>query len=163
MFETKMAAEGAKRRPRGASGGGLFLALFFEPTFESNLGPNGEGALPGIFTLLPPLTLSPLVLPLKGTPSHEPSSAQALSGTCKGKADRKVPKDIIGKSRLDLLGFARRLLGCAWTCLGLLGLGLACLACLGLLGVACVLLGLLGLAWVCLGLLGFALVCLWFA
>ena len=41
IFGAKMAAEGAVRRPRGASGGGLFLGLFFGPTFESNLGPNG--------------------------------------------------------------------------------------------------------------------------
>ena len=67
MFGAKMAAEGAKRRPRGASGGGLFLGLFFGPTFESNLAPKGEGANPYKFTLLPPLTLSPLVLSLKGT------------------------------------------------------------------------------------------------
>ena len=45
-FGTKMSAEGAKRRPRGASGGGLFLGLLFRPPFESNLGPNGEGAYP---------------------------------------------------------------------------------------------------------------------
>ena len=38
-----MSAEGAKRRPRGASRGGLFLGLFFGPTFESNLGPKGKG------------------------------------------------------------------------------------------------------------------------
>ena len=43
-FWTKMSAKGAKRRPRGASGGGLFLGLFFGPTFESNLAPKGEGA-----------------------------------------------------------------------------------------------------------------------
>ena len=40
-FGTKMSAEGAKRRPRGTSGGGLFLGFFFGPTFESNLGPKG--------------------------------------------------------------------------------------------------------------------------
>ena len=45
-FGTKMSAEAAKRRPRGASGGGLFLGLFFGPTFESNLGPKGEWAYP---------------------------------------------------------------------------------------------------------------------
>ena len=43
-FGTKMSAEGPERRPRGASRGGLFLGLLFGPTFESNLGPKGEGA-----------------------------------------------------------------------------------------------------------------------
>ena len=98
MFGAKMAAEGAKRRPRGASGGGLFLELFFEPTFESNLGPKGEGAYPISLPFLPPLTLSPLVLSLKGTLLHNLSMLKALSGTAllphtwSGKADRKVPK-----------------------------------------------------------------------
>ena len=61
MFGAKMAAEGAKRRPRGASGEGLFLGLFFGPTFESNLGPKGKGASCERLPFLPPLTLSPLV------------------------------------------------------------------------------------------------------
>ena len=45
----------AKRRPSGASGGGLFWGLFFGPTFASNLGPKGEGAYPSPEPLLPPL------------------------------------------------------------------------------------------------------------
>jgi len=105
FFGAKMSAEGAKRRPRGASGGGLFLELFFKPPFESNLGPKGEGAYPYIFTLLPPLTLSTLVLPLKGTPSSEPLSAKALSGTCNGRANRKVPK-------VTMAAFQEKM----WTC-----------------------------------------------
>ena len=64
--------------------GGLFwvyfLGLFLEPAFASNLGPNGEGGLSLRLPFLPPLTLSPLVLPLKGTPL-QPPSAKALSGT----------------------------------------------------------------------------------
>ena len=68
------------------------MGLFFGPTFESNLAPKGEGAYPDRLHLLPPLTLSPLVLSLKGTLYGEPLSAKALSGTCSGKADRKVPK-----------------------------------------------------------------------
>ena len=58
--------------------------------------------------------LSPLVFSLKGTLLHNLSVLKALSGTCRGKADRKVPKDIIGKSGLGLRVFTQ-------VCLGLLG------------------------------------------
>ena len=36
--------------------------------------------------------LSPLVLSLKGTLTEHLSVLKALSGTCSGKTDRKVPK-----------------------------------------------------------------------
>ena len=61
-FGTKISAEGAKRRPKEASRGGLFIGLFSGPPFESNLGPKGEGAYPEV------------------PPSH----------ACSGRADQKV-------------------------------------------------------------------------
>ena len=113
-----------------------------------------------------------------------------LPHTCRGKADRKVPKDIIGNRGLGLLGFAP----VAWSCLGLVGRAWVCLkgawVCLGFasvcsellgiawarlgwlgfvwvswgfLGIAWVCLGLLGLAWDCFGLLGLAWLCFGFA
>ena len=86
-----------------------------------------------------------------------------LPHTCRGKADRKVPKDIIGNRGLGLLGFAP----VAWSCLGLVGRAWVCLGLLvfavfflGLLGFACGLLGFAWFAWGCLGLLTFAWVCM---
>ena len=103
--------------------GGLFLGLFFGPTFLSNLGQTWEGAFGDDGYHFPPLELCPLVHSLKGTLyknlqvlRHFPEPV-----TCRGKADQKALKDIIGNSGLDLLGFAR-------ACLGLLGQGWACLS-----------------------------------
>ena len=82
-----------------------------------------------------------------------PSVLKALSGTCRGKADRKVPEDIIGKRGLGVLGFAP----VAWSCLGVLGFAWAFVALLEFD------LSLPGFPWFacgCLVLLGFARVCI---
>ena len=53
-FGTKMSAEGAKRRLKGAWRGGPFLNSFFEPFFESNLGLKSEGPFPDKYCPPPP-------------------------------------------------------------------------------------------------------------
>ena len=71
--------------------GSIFGALFWTH-FCIQLGSKWGGGLFSKITLPPPShTLPPSSSP-EGDPINEPSSAKALSGTCSGKTDRKVPK-----------------------------------------------------------------------